>query len=373
MTAALEPIGLLQKIPLGDVLRMALLGSHERLSPARALQIGLVTEVLPREDLWPRADELAHLIAQQSPVAVQGTVRAIWEALDVGRKAGIGPRPALHPAGQLPRDGGSARPRQPQPAAEGDRLESAMTSGSAPPAVEREVRPDLLRAPKMAELVARDIRRRIISGELEPGQSLPAEAEMMKTYEIARPTLREALRMLENDQLLLVRQGSHRGWRVRLPDPSLTARNVTMLLELRGATLRDVYVARMIFEPPACRMAAERATDDGVARLRLTLAEELDADDDRLTYPIVAWRFHSELAELSGNATLRGVVARPCSTFHRVTRLALSPPVGTRRCGGGHIGPTRSSSISSRSREARKRKHSGAATCSSRASNCFPI
>src|ERR1700722_9375680 len=55
MTAALEPIGLLSKIPLGDVLRMALLGLDERLSPARALQIGLVTEVLSREELWPRA------------------------------------------------------------------------------------------------------------------------------------------------------------------------------------------------------------------------------------------------------------------------------------------------------------------------------
>ena len=201
-----------------------------------------------------------------------------------------------------------------------------MTPGSAPPASHLGRRPDLVRAPKMAELVARDIRRRIVSGELEPGQSLPAEAEMMKTYEIARPTLREALRMLENDQLLLVRQGSHRGWRVRLPDPSLSARNVTMLLELRGATLRDVYAARMIFEPPACRMAAERATDDGVARLRLTLAEELDADDDRLIYPIVAWRFHSELAELSGNATL----AVLCATLQDISQSHAARVVATR-------------------------------------------
>jgi enoyl-CoA hydratase/carnithine racemase len=89
MTAALEPIGLLQKIPLGDVLRMALLGLDERLSPARALQIGLVTEVLSRDELWPRADELAHAIARKSPVAVQGTVRAIWEALDLGRRAAL--------------------------------------------------------------------------------------------------------------------------------------------------------------------------------------------------------------------------------------------------------------------------------------------
>ncbi len=164
-------------------------------------------------------------------------------------------------------------------------------------------RRDRLRAPKIAELVAADIRRQIVSGQLTPGTSLPPEAEMIRAYEIARPTLREALRLLENDQLLEVRRGSHLGWRVRLPDPSLTARNLTMLLELRGATLGDVYAARTIFEPPACRLAAEHGTPEGVERLRDTLRRELDADD-RILFPIVAWRFHTELAELSGNATL---------------------------------------------------------------------
>jgi enoyl-CoA hydratase/carnithine racemase len=89
MTAALEPIGLLCKIPLGDVIRMALLGLDERMSASRALQVGLVTEVLSRDELWPRADELARAIARKPPVAVQGTVRAIWEALDLGRRAAL--------------------------------------------------------------------------------------------------------------------------------------------------------------------------------------------------------------------------------------------------------------------------------------------
>jgi enoyl-CoA hydratase/carnithine racemase len=89
MTAALEPIGLLYKIPVGEVLRMALLGSDERMSAEKALQISLVTEVVPRAELWQRADELARSIARKSPVAIQGTVRAIWEALDVGRKAAL--------------------------------------------------------------------------------------------------------------------------------------------------------------------------------------------------------------------------------------------------------------------------------------------
>src|SRR4051794_21011736 len=84
-TAALEPIGLARRIPLGETLRIALLGLDERLSPERALQIGLVSEVLPRQDLWRRAAEIAGMIAAKPPAAIQGTVRAIWESLDTGR------------------------------------------------------------------------------------------------------------------------------------------------------------------------------------------------------------------------------------------------------------------------------------------------
>lgn len=85
MTAALEPIGLARRIPLGETLRIALLGLDERVSAARALQIGLVSEVLPREALWERADEIARIIAAKPPAAIQGTVRAIWESLDSTR------------------------------------------------------------------------------------------------------------------------------------------------------------------------------------------------------------------------------------------------------------------------------------------------
>ncbi|WP_406118728.1 enoyl-CoA hydratase/isomerase family protein [Streptomyces sp. NBC_00989] len=85
LTAALEPIGLARRIPLGEALRIALLGLDERLSAARALQIGLVSEVLPGERLWDRADEIARVIAAKPPAAIQGTVRAIWESLDATR------------------------------------------------------------------------------------------------------------------------------------------------------------------------------------------------------------------------------------------------------------------------------------------------
>lgn len=89
MTAALEPIGLRYRMPLGDVLRMVLLGLDERMSPDAALAAGLVSEIVPRDKLWERAGELARLIAAKPPMAVQGSVKAIWESLDVHRTAAL--------------------------------------------------------------------------------------------------------------------------------------------------------------------------------------------------------------------------------------------------------------------------------------------
>jgi enoyl-CoA hydratase/carnithine racemase len=86
IVSALEPIGLLYRgVPLGDVLRWALMGSEERIGADTALRLGLVSEVVPGEALRPRAREIAEGIAQRRPEAVQGTVRAIWEALEMTR------------------------------------------------------------------------------------------------------------------------------------------------------------------------------------------------------------------------------------------------------------------------------------------------
>jgi enoyl-CoA hydratase/carnithine racemase len=89
LTAVLEPIGLAHRVPLGEALRIALMGLDERVSAERALAIGLVTEIVDRAGLWARAHQIAASIAAKPPAAVQGTVRAIWESLDVGRSAAL--------------------------------------------------------------------------------------------------------------------------------------------------------------------------------------------------------------------------------------------------------------------------------------------
>jgi E-phenylitaconyl-CoA hydratase len=90
IVSALEPIGMLARgVPLGDVLRWALMGTEERITAETALRLGLVTEVVPRAALRDRAGEIAASIAARNPRAIQGTVRAIWESLDMTRTTAI--------------------------------------------------------------------------------------------------------------------------------------------------------------------------------------------------------------------------------------------------------------------------------------------
>jgi enoyl-CoA hydratase/carnithine racemase len=81
--AALEPVGLMRRIGLGETLRIALSGNDERVTADTALRIGLVTEIVDdRATLWERAHAIAAGIAAKPSAATQGTVRAIWESLD---------------------------------------------------------------------------------------------------------------------------------------------------------------------------------------------------------------------------------------------------------------------------------------------------
>ena len=85
MPAVYEPMKMLGKMPFGEVMRMSIAGSEERISAESALRMGLVSEVVPAEQLAEAANRLAHTIAANPPWAVQGTLRAIWAAQDLGR------------------------------------------------------------------------------------------------------------------------------------------------------------------------------------------------------------------------------------------------------------------------------------------------
>jgi enoyl-CoA hydratase/carnithine racemase len=90
MTAAFEPIQMLSKMPFQEIMRLSLLGVHERMSAERAREIGLVSEVVPRPELRDRAAWAARVIADSPPLVVQGTMRALWTALEMPRAQALG-------------------------------------------------------------------------------------------------------------------------------------------------------------------------------------------------------------------------------------------------------------------------------------------
>jgi enoyl-CoA hydratase len=82
---ALEAIGLLRKMPVEAVMRMALVGRHERLSAQRAYELGMISQIVdPPENLRDEAQKLAETIARNSPAAMAATKRALWGALELG-------------------------------------------------------------------------------------------------------------------------------------------------------------------------------------------------------------------------------------------------------------------------------------------------
>src|SRR3954452_19489569 len=85
MTAAFEPIHMLTKMPFPETMRLSLLGNHERMSAKRAFEIGMVSEVVPGAELHDAAAWAAEAIASAPPLAIQGTLRAVWMGLEQSR------------------------------------------------------------------------------------------------------------------------------------------------------------------------------------------------------------------------------------------------------------------------------------------------
>jgi DNA-binding FadR family transcriptional regulator len=126
---------------------------------------------------------------------------------------------------------------------------------------------------KASESIAEQIRADIATGRLKPGQMLPPESALLEQYEVARATMREALRILESDGLLTIRRGIKGGARVQAPELPPLAKRIGLHLQLRGTTLQHLTDAQVALHPQAAAMAAIERTDEDLAELRASVGE----------------------------------------------------------------------------------------------------
>ena len=159
---------------------------------------------------------------------------------------------------------------------------------------------------KAAEFIADHLRRDIATGRLRDGDALPPEGDLLGHFRVSRPTLRSAFRILEAESLLVISRGRTGGPRVRHPGTEVLARNLGLLLQVRGARLGDLDQIRMTLEPAAASLLATERPAAALERLEALLDQEAAALEAGRWEEFAerAVDFYRSVATLGGNEIL---------------------------------------------------------------------
>lgn len=167
-----------------------------------------------------------------------------------------------------------------------------MTTESAQPA-------------RVYQLIADEIENAVLSGELKPGDRLPSERELVDRYGVSRPTIREALRVLESNHLVKSRLGDRRG-PVVLPLTSLSLQKaLTRLTSVSAVSFQSLLQFRMIIDSAAVLLAAQYRSEADLlemerANARMRASVELGYQE----FSTADFEFHRIVARASGNPLL---------------------------------------------------------------------
>ncbi len=131
---------------------------------------------------------------------------------------------------------------------------------------------------KASGAIYNQIREMIISGELQPGDKLPSERELMQMMQRSRPTIREALRMLENSGLLQSVPGG--GSVVKEPSIASIQEPLESILALHSISEHELFEYRFYIEEMTAAWAAERRTEKDLAALRECIETSKNLVDD---------------------------------------------------------------------------------------------
>lgn len=153
---------------------------------------------------------------------------------------------------------------------------------------------------RAAEEIYEILRQRILSGELTPGDRLPSERALMVELQRSRPTIREALRRLEQGGYITTAQGTS-GAVVCQPSLQAAEEPLQDMIRLGGVTLKELNEYRQSNDGTIAAWAAKRAKAEDVAALESCIDRQASAIDEFETFVELDVEFHSILSRASGN------------------------------------------------------------------------
>jgi GntR family transcriptional regulator, transcriptional repressor for pyruvate dehydrogenase complex len=190
-----------------------------------------------------------------------------------------------------------------------------MTSDGAQPSI----RLSPMQVPKASDVLATELRERILSGEYPEGTPLPPERELVVQTQMSRTTVREALRILEVQGLIRIKAGRSGGAFVQHPGEDSVADSLELLIRGRQIRLTSVHETREAIEPSCARLAARNRLPADLRRLEaandaLAASENLDG----FLEANVDW--HVAVASASHNEILTGIMIALSRAIYTATR-----------------------------------------------------
>jgi DNA-binding FadR family transcriptional regulator len=164
--------------------------------------------------------------------------------------------------------------------------------------------------PRLADVVAERIRDAILLGELVDGERLPPVETLLAQFGVSAPSMREALRVLEAEGLIVVQRGGIGGAIVRRPTAKTAAYTLALVLRSLGTPKTDLSKAAILLEPLCVELCAQRGDRKKAV---VPVLQDLNAqaraliDGDGVAFNGAMLDFHRSLVELSGNDTITTV------------------------------------------------------------------
>jgi len=176
------------------------------------------------------------------------------------------------------------------------------------------------------EDIVNQIRDAIVQGRLQPGDRLPSQRELKEMFQVSRATVMESLRVLEKADLITIRPGAAGGAFVSHATSDTVAESLHLLLSLEGVTLQELAEFRERLEGGTSFWAAQRATDEEIARLERLLEEVRRAANEGLPWQdflAEERKIHAAIAEFSRNrpsaATMKAITRAMEEAYSYIT------------------------------------------------------
>ncbi len=175
--------------------------------------------------------------------------------------------------------------------------------------------------PKTSEVLARELRRQILSNDLPAGAPLPTERDLVLQTGLSRSSVREALRILAAENLVATRPGRFGGTVTNRPDDESLGRSLSLFVHGRGLSLSSLLQTREAIEPSLAALAAQNRSDEELQLLIASTQRIEDAFDDLPRFLSENVHWHMVIASASHNEMLRAIMLSISNLIYKATAI----------------------------------------------------